>query len=334
MAGASRAEDDRNASPFNMVFVEGGTFRMGDVFGDGKEDERPVHEVTLTDFYLAKYEVTVGEFKVFIKETEYKTSAESPENWEEQEKIIDKFIAGTVPEQDREKLYTRLISYSGTGIWYTDTPRWGFEHDKNWQDPGFEQTDNDPVVSVSWNDAIHYCNWLSEKGGFPVAYDLESGRLLDGKGDPTFDITDVKGYRLPTEAEWEYAAREGGRKLRFGNGKNIARSSEINFRADAGECSYLEPGDYRKGTVPVGSLVPNDLGLYEMSGNAWEWVSDKYATYKHEIQVNPYNTKGSKRTLRGGRWGGKASSIRVFYRSAYAGNDRCNNSGFRIAMSK
>jgi formylglycine-generating enzyme required for sulfatase activity len=282
-AGTAFSEKKGDLLLTNLVLVDGGTFRMGDPFGEGNENEQPVHEIKLADFFMAKYEVTVREFGTFVKETGYKTSAEGPENWEEQKEIIDKFISGTVSEQDREALYARLISYSGTGIWYTDHPRWGFAHTKNWKDPGFEQTDDDPVVSISWDDAINYCNWMSQKTGLPVAYDLKTGGLLDASGHPTPDITEVRGYRLPTEAEWEYAAREGGRDVRFGNGRNVARSSEINFRADEGDDSYLEPGHYRKGTIPVGSLAPNSLGLHEMSGNAWEWVSDKYAKYNSEV---------------------------------------------------
>jgi formylglycine-generating enzyme required for sulfatase activity len=167
----------------------------------------------------------------------------------------------------------------------------------------------------------------------PPAYDEDRGALLDEDGEPTADITRVKGYRLPTEAEWEYAAREGGREVRFGNGENIARSSEIVFNADAGEYSYLDRGTYAGRTLPVGSFRPNALGLYDMSGNAWEWVSDKYGHYVGGSQSNPHNQDGDEQILRGGRWGGNAFEIRASHRSAWVRNDRCNNSGFRVALS-
>jgi formylglycine-generating enzyme required for sulfatase activity len=204
----------------------------------------------------------------------------------------------------------------------------------NWRNPGFgPQIDSHPVVAVSWNDAASYCNWLSRSEGLPVAYDLESGSMLDEEGNPTDDVRIVKGYRLPTEAEWEFAARERGRKVRFGTGKDIARSSEINFRADTVTHSFTELGDYRRGTTPVGSLLHNSLGLYDMSGNAWEWTSDCFSAYSSEAQTNPHPAGCEMRALRGGRWGGDAAEIRVFCRSGWHRNDRCNNSGFRIARS-
>lgn len=166
----------------------------------------------------------------------------------------------------------------------------------------------------------------------PVAYDLDTGQFLDESGQPTQDITRVRGFRLPTEAEWEYAAREGGKNVRFGNGKNIANALEIKFRADAGDYSYLKQGQYRGKTTSVGSFEPNSLGLHDMSGNAWEWAGD-CNPYSGEELVNPCIPDNDTYALRGGRWGGDAFEARVFSRSGWVRNDRCNNSGFRIARS-
>lgn len=320
----------------NMIFIEGGTFMMGDIFGDGQEDEQPVHQVTLDGFYLAQYAVTVAQFRTFVEESGYSTSAEGPEDTlGEGEKLIAQYSSGKLTEQEKLERHERFLEFGGTGFWDADNRKWiGYIPTINWENPGFEQTDADPVTAVSHDDAILYCNWLSKKAGKPIAYDPKTGKILDENGNPTLDITTVKGYRLPTEAEWEYAAREGGGEVRFGNGKNIARSSEINFRGDEGEYPYLEIGEYAKQTKPVGSYLPNNLGLYDMSGNVWEWVSDKYATYNNEPQENPYITAGGMHALRGGRWGGDANEIRVFHRAPYPRNDRCNNSGFRIARSK
>jgi formylglycine-generating enzyme required for sulfatase activity len=143
----------------------------------------------------------------------------------------------------------------------------------------------------------------------------------------------VKGYRLPTEAEWEYAARERGKQVRFGNGEDVARASEINFDAREGDSSYVETGEWRQNTVPVGSFNPNGLGLYDMSGNVWEWCSDHLRPYSDQNQINPYESTGARRAARGGRWGGGARELRVAARFGWASEDRCNNIGFRVART-
>lgn len=319
----------------DMILIKGGTFTMGDVFGDGAEDERPLHQVTLDDFYLCKYEVTVAEFRTFVDETGYATSAEGPDDPDARRKIAERFSSSEITDEERRALHKKYLRYSGAGFWDADMRKWiGYNPLTNWKNPGIAQTDKHPVLAISPDDAMHYCNWLSKKAGLPVAYDLETGDLLDKNGRPTSDVTAVIGFRLPTEAEWEYAAREGGREVRFGNSQNIARSSEINFRGDEGEYEYLEMGRYIGRTTPVGSYGPNSLGLYDMSGNAWEWVGDRYADYPGQPQVNPIVTSGDRYVTRGGRWGGDAFEIRVFHRDAYPRNDRCNNTGFRIARSK
>jgi len=194
------------------------------------------------------------------------------------------------------------------------------------------------VTCVSWKDAIAYCNWLSKNESLPLAYDQKTGDLLDEKGKPTTDITKVKGYRLPTESEWEYAARENGKKIRFGNGENVARSNEMNFNAGAKQFPYSEKGESRNKTVPVDSFKPNSLGLHNMSGNVWEWCSDFLCKYKSGSFTNPYQTKdlvlGLRRAARSGPWCGAANDQRVTGRWGWFAEDRCNNIGFRIARSK
>ncbi len=317
-----------------LVFIDGGSFLMGDLFSDGEEDELPVHRVTIGDFLLSPHEVTVAQFRALVAETGYETSAEGPFDPEAMRAIMERAASGQLSREEMQEVREEVLGYSGAGYWAAEERRWqGYNPETNWRNPGFEQAPDHPVMAVSWDDAIHYCNWLSEKAGLPVAYDLESGELLDEAGNVTTDVSRVKGFRLPTEAEWEYAAREGGREVRFGNGNDIARSSEMNFRGDDGEQPYLERGSYRKGTMPVGSFPPNELGLFDMSGNAWEWVSDTYVRYDTTASDNPYVTEGATRILRGGRWGGDASESRVSDRTRWPRNDRCNNSGFRVARS-
>jgi len=333
----------RNAGQLeSLVFVKGGTFQMGDQFDEGNPREKPLHQVQLSDFYIAQYEVTVKNFRTFVNKTGYKTSAEGEHNEEEQNKYF-KMLAELMSGNEKNLAYfnqcmKNALSFSGS--YFIDGPpnSWRYEANMNWQNPCYEQTEMDPVTCVSWEDAIHYCNWLSQKEGLPPAYNEKTGDLLDEHGHVTNDITQVKGYRLPTEAEWEYAAREKGKKVRFGNGKNIARSREINFNASNVKYPFAEKGEYRKKLIPVGSFAPNRLGLYDMSGNVWEWCSDCVTLYENENQVNPYkigNFNGViRRAARGGRWAGDADELRVSARFGWESFNRCNNIGFRVAKSK
>jgi len=116
----------------DFIIIEGGTFRMGS--SDGEDDERPVHNVTLTDFSLSKYETTIGDFRKFVESTDYKTTAEQL-----------------------------------NGSWGYEY-KWRILSDMNWRNPFFEQTDDSPVTCISWYDAIEYCNWLSREAGLLPVY--------------------------------------------------------------------------------------------------------------------------------------------------------------------
>lgn len=332
VGSAAADEESGKWTKTEMTSVEGGTFQMGDVFGEGHDNERPVHEVTLADYFIAAHEVTVGEFRKFVLETGYTTSAEAPTDAEKKNELMQRVRSGEVAPEDMMSFKVELLKFGGSGFWDAEKRQWaGYREDINWRNPGFEQDDSHPVQAVSPDDAMNYCNWLSTKLGLPVAYDLATGNLLDSSGRPTTDITEVQGVRLPTEAEWEYAARQRGQRIRFGNGKDTACGSEINFQADVGDYTYLAAGEYRMGTSPVGSFPANSLGLYDMSGNAWEWTGDAQE-YTDTPRSNPCIVDGV-HILRGGRWGGDAGEVRVFSRSNWPRNDRCNNSGFRVAKS-
>ncbi len=198
-----------------MVYVPGGSFRIGDLFGDGSSNEKPPdHDITLAGFYMAVTEVSQAQWQAIMG-----------------------------------------------------------------NNPSHFKGDDLPVEQVSWNDAVSFCEKLSQLTGTT--------------------------YRLPTEAEWEYAAREGGKKVRFGNGQNIARAGELNFKAGAEyKQLYSEAGEYRGKTVAVDSFRPNALGLYNMSGNVWEWCADwyqdSYADMLADGTVSVKNTQ--RRVLRGGSW--------------------------------
>lgn len=168
-----------------------------------------------------------------------------------------------------------------------------------------------PVENVSWNDVREFIKKLNENTG--------------------------RSYRLPTEAEWEYAARERGRKVRFGTGKDTIGPDEANFNAKLEfKEPYSRPGIYREKTIPVKSFLPNVVGLYDMSGNVWEWMTDWFdrGYYKISPRNNPKGpSKGTHRVIRGGSWNHRAITARSTYRIWVRPNNRNSILGFRLART-
>ena len=195
----------------------------------------------------------------------------------------------------------------------------------------YADCENCPVEMISWFDAIKYCNALSIKEGYPVAYDENTGSLLNANGYVTTDITEVQGYRLPTEAEWEYAARAGNTGP-FSIDSNLS-TNQANYNGNF-PYNNNKKGIYRQRTVPVNSLAANAWGLYGMHGNVWEWCHDWRASYFGDA-TNPIGTvNGSQRVLRGGSWGSDAKSCRLAYRYSSNSTYRYSSYGFRIVRNR
>ncbi len=253
----------KDPSPgMEFVNVQGGCYQMGDTFGDGFRSEKPVHEVCVNDFALAKYDVTVGEFRKFIVAAGYKTEAEKE---------------------------------GGCGV--LNGSKWEWDASRDWRNPGFNQDDSQPVVCVSWNDAEAFINWLSQVSG--------------------------ARYRLPTEAEWEYAARSGGKKEKYAGGNDVDALAW--YHANDGVTSHR-----------VGTKQPNGLGLYDMSGNVLQWVEDWYGEnyYRDSPRSNPQGPgSGHERVLRGGAWSDEPAYVRTARRSWKSPSHRGSILGFRLALS-
>jgi formylglycine-generating enzyme required for sulfatase activity len=246
-----------------MVVIPAGRFQMGDIQGSGYSYEKPVHRVSVSEFAMGRYEVTVGEFRRFVNATGYKTEAEK-----------------------------------GDGCYVYDGDSWEYKKEANWGNPYFSQNDNHPVVCLSWNDAVAYAEWLSQQTG--------------------------KEYRLPSEAEWEYAARAGTEtKYWWGNeiGSNQANCDGCGSQWD------------NKQTAPVGSFTANSFGLYDTVGNVWEWNADPWHSNYEGAPSDGSVWEGdsSRRVLRGGSWYSSPGNCRTANRLRGTSDVRYQYIGFRVA---
>lgn len=212
----------------DFILVEGGTFQMGS--DSGEDDEGPIHEVTISSFYIAQYEVTQG-------------------------------------------LWMEVM-------------------DKN---PSLFEGTNRPVERLNWYSAVEFCNALSERDGLTPCY--------SGSRDSTVCDFTANGYRLPTEAEWEYAA--GGGKDSIGNTYSGSNSPDA---------AGWHKGNSDRATHDVGTSIANELGIYDMSGNVHEWCWDWYGGnyYSMSPDTNPRGPEeGAYKILRGGSWYSDAEFLEV-----------------------
>jgi formylglycine-generating enzyme required for sulfatase activity len=219
------------------------------------DDEGPQHQVTVSGFYMGKYEVTQAEYQS---------------------------VMGTNPSY-----------FTGSNL---------------------------PVESVTWYEAVEYCNRLSQRDGLTSAYQISGTNVTCN--------WNANGYRLPTEAEWEYACR-AGTTTPFNTGNNIT-TDQANYNGDY-PYNGNPVGINRGKTTTVGSFSPNAWGLYDMHGNVFEWCWDWYGNYSSEAQTNPRGpTAGSNRVRRGGVWSNGEQGMRSARRASIEPSYRNSTLGFRL----
>jgi formylglycine-generating enzyme required for sulfatase activity len=273
-----------NSIGMKLTLITAGTFQMGSPESDTEAfaSEKPQHRVRITQpFYLGVHEATRGQFRRFVDEAGYQTEAEK----------------------------------DGKGGWGWNEEAKKFEQNTRytWQNPGFEQTDDHPVVNVSWNDAVAFAAWLSRKEG--------------------------NTYRLPTEAEWEYACR-AGTTTRYSMGDDpeglvaVGNIADGTAKAKYPDWTTIAARDGYIYTAPVGRFQPNRFGLYDMHGNVYEWCSDGYAAdyYKQSPVDDPPGAAGAAlRVRRGGSWGYDPRLCRSASRNWDSPGYRSSFVGFRLA---
>lgn len=258
------------APPEEFILISGGTFQMGSPESEvWRVEDETAHTVTVSDYYISKFEVTQAEYQAIMGEN-----------------------------------------------------------------PSVFTGDDFPVESISWMDAIQYCNTRSTQEGLTPAY------AVDGQ-NVSWDRS-ANGYRLPTEAEWEYACR-AGTDTPFNTETSIS-ADEANYW---GHYPYLiednyfsqgnletKPGVYRQTTVAVGSFEPNAWNLYDMHGNVGEWVWDWYGSYETAEQTDPTGpASGTLRVHRGGGWNDFAKNLRSAYRATLPPDSSSFNIGLRLVRS-
>lgn len=245
------------------------------------------------------------------------------------------FEMGCTPEQDgcfgdESPVHEVILTDFYIGKYEVTQAQWAAIVPEYSPNHSFGQGDTHPAYLISWYDAVTFCNRLSQQEGYTPVYYADPGftqvydALDDGSGTVYWDLT-ANGYRLPTEAEWEYAARGGAQS----GGYQYSGSDDIN------EVAWYAGNDNSQ-SEPAGTKAPNELGVYDMSGNLYEWCWDWYDSsyYGNSPSCAPLGpTGGSSRVLRGGSWSDTASSCRVANRYFFTPGNRSHLGGFRLSRT-
>jgi len=265
------------------VFVEGGTFLMGDEWWDNDQSEHPVHSVTVSSFSMSKYEVTNEQVREVMQVTATSSTVRNAQGYAQE--LLD-------------------LDASHCQI--------------SWNDSSFvvhTGKEDYPCLEVTWYGSVAFCNFLSEMEDLMLCYNLNTWEC----------DWNAQGYRLPTEAEWEYAAKGGLN----GNKTEYAGSDTIDAVAWCRGNSGYESHE-------VGTKVGNELGIHDMSGNVgewcWDWLGLDY--YSSSPSIDPRGpVSGNFRVERGGSWGNYAWSCRVANRGYVNPDYSSHDLGFRLART-
>ena len=291
-------------APEGMVYIPGGNFFMGDHYGVGQFDEVPLHWVYVDQFFMGRHEVSNQQYVAYLNDTlnqgliEVRGEVVYP-------------VGGSEPycdtydyDWDSSILFTGEVFAIRTG------------------------RENHPVVQVSWFGAAAYANWLSGQHGLQNSYDQS-----------TWDCNFLAdGYRLATEAEWEFAARAGHHEpyQLYPWGTNDIDCSMANHHNGTTNCNPHGLTDFPY-TNTVGYYAPDAYGLYDMAGNVWEWCNDWYASdyYASSPYNNPTGPVGgySTRVIRSGAWYHNADYARAASRAYHIPGDRWGTVGLRLVRS-
>lgn len=326
---------DGQVGPKDMVWIPDGQFTMGSDHRQAQRNEGPAHQVRLSGYWIDRHDVTNAEFARFVATTGYVTTAEQKPRWED---LAAQLPPGT-PRPDDSVLVPGALVFAGTDepVPLDDYSRWWkFVPGASWKHPmgpdsSISGKENHPVVQVSYEDATAYAKWARK--------------------------------RLPTEAEWEFAARGGLEQADYSwgaefapAGKKMANTWDDGARPFPVATKFGSSEKVQVGTMPVGSYAPNGYGLYDMAGNVWQWVGDWYRADAFRIEAaaakistNPPGPRDSfdptlrgavyapSRVTRGGSFLCSETYCTSYRTSARRGTDPMNGMshlGFRLAMDE